>query len=414
MSPSRVRVLYLQPAPLFGGAERQAASLVSLLPAHGFDVLPMTGPGRVVVDWLRARGVSRVVLSPCFPGGWPRQRGLGLLTLPWRYLRSGLRARAEIEQLIEAHHIELIVASLPFSWITGSLAARRRGLPVVWRAGGSRIDLLQKAALFCLTRFLRPALLLCNAESVRRTFAPLVPAPVAVVLNGVDANVFHPRAGHAARYRPPGARLVVGCAGRMTRAKQPHAFVRMAARLKQRYPDVCFLLGGDGLRRAELEALAAKLGADNLTFLGFVSDMPSFYAACDVVVLPSRAEGCPNFILEAMAMAKPIVAARVDPVLELVEPGGAALLYPYGDLQALTEAVARLLDEPESRAAFALRAQARAQRFAASENAERLAALLAQVVAVPAPAPASLAASLPVGPGAPRSERVELRSGPPP
>src|SRR5687767_7162656 len=58
MSRERIRALYLHPAPLFGGAERQAAYAASLWPEFGVDVLPMVGPGQAVVDWLRQRGVK--------------------------------------------------------------------------------------------------------------------------------------------------------------------------------------------------------------------------------------------------------------------------------------------------------------------------------------------------------------------
>jgi glycosyltransferase EpsD len=193
--------------------------------------------------------------------------------------------------------------------------------------------------------------------------------------------VFHPRAGDPTRYRPEGARFVIGCAGRLTRAKQPEDFVRLAALLERRHPDAVFLLGGDGARRDEIAKLVRRLGISNLKVMGFISDMPSFFAACDVVVLPSRAEGCPNFVLEAMAMGKPIVAARVDPVLELVEPGGAASLYPYGDVDAMAHALSVLLDDSGERAALAARAYRQSLEFTASANAGRLAALSRDLVA---------------------------------
>src|SRR6185369_1253755 len=98
---------------------------------------------------------------------WAPQRGLRRLTLPWRYFSCGLRARRQIAELVQEQRSEIIVASLPFAWITGTLVARRAGIPIVWRAGGARINWLQKAGLFILTKWLRPDLLLCNGEAVR-------------------------------------------------------------------------------------------------------------------------------------------------------------------------------------------------------------------------------------------------------
>jgi glycosyltransferase involved in cell wall biosynthesis len=256
----------------------------------------------------------------------------------------------------------------------------------VWRAGGARINIAQKIGLWLVTRFLRPSLLLCTAEAVRKTFAPLVPAPSAVVRNGVDTEFFRCDAGVAARHRPPGARWVIGCAVRLTRAKRPDDFIALASRLRSRYPDARFLLAGSGSRRAVLEAAARRLGADNLEFLGFVGDMRSFYAACDIVVLPSGAEGCPNVVLEAMAMGKPVVAADVRPVLELLGTSGSAFVYRLGNVDELADRVQRLLERPDLRSEIALRGYLHALGMTARANAAELDDLMRSLIATEATA----------------------------
>lgn len=373
---NRARVLYLQPAPLFGGAERQAATSASLLPRCGVEVVPVVGPGQAILDWLRERGVEQLVHTPHFPGGWRKQRGILRLTLPFRYFRCGARLRRALRTIVREYDISVIVASLPFAWFVGFLVARWARIPIVWRAGGARINFVQAAALWLVTRFVRPDLLLCTSESVRRTFSPLVPAAVHVVPNGVDTEVFRPGAGDASRYRPPHASLVVGYAARLARGKRPRDFVELAARLRDEFPDVRFVLGGEGSMRRELEAYAKRLGADNLVFAGFITDMPSFYASCDVLALPSETEGCPNFVLEAMAMGKPLVAADVAPVLELVERGKNGLVYPVGNIAALAEQTALLLRDGELRATLGQNARLRALEFTAERNAARIAASL--------------------------------------
>jgi glycosyltransferase involved in cell wall biosynthesis len=380
VSRKHLRALYLQPAPLFGGAERQAALITRLMPQFGVDVTPMVGPGHVVADWLHECGVQEIVETQHFPGGWKKQRGLARLTLPFRYFDCGLRARVEIAHWADAQAIDIVLASLPFAWITGGLVARERGVPIVWRAGGTYLNLVQKAALWTLTRFMQPSLLLCNSEAVRDTFAPLVPAPVAVVPNGVDPGRFHPGAGDARRYRPTGCRYVVGCAMRLADSKRPQDFVALAARLRHSHPDVSFLLSGEGSRRKDLEQLARELGADNLTFLGFVADMPSFYAACDVLVLPSRSEGCPNFLLEGTAMGKPLVAAAIPPIVELVRVTENAVLFELGDVPGLVKAVVDLLREPERLQALGQRGLQHIDQFTARASAAKIAAILQSLV----------------------------------
>jgi glycosyltransferase involved in cell wall biosynthesis len=158
---------------------------------------------------------------------------------------------------------------------------------------------------------------------------------------------------------------------------------------------VAFLLAGEGSLRAELEQLARQSGADNLTFLGFVADMPSFYAACDVLVLPSRSEGCPNYLLEAAAMGKPVVAAAIAPVIELLRATENGFLFELGDVVGLTQAVSRLLSNAEERRALGERALSNIDQFSASASASTIADILRALVAEHAARPGQSRASGP-------------------
>jgi glycosyltransferase involved in cell wall biosynthesis len=231
-----LRVLYVQPAPLFGGAERQAVEQAAYLRDFGMEVTVVTGPGTTIIDWLEAKGVASVVPSQNFPGRWPKQKGLMKATLPFRVVRCGVEARDELERLVGSERFDVMLASLPFSWITASLVARRHGIPIAWRAGGAYINPAQAAGMWAVTRFLRPDLLICNSRAVERTFSPVIPAPVAILPNGVDTEHFRPDTGDPTRYRPLGAGLVVGYAGRVATRKRPQDVVAMAARLRRHVP----------------------------------------------------------------------------------------------------------------------------------------------------------------------------------
>jgi glycosyltransferase involved in cell wall biosynthesis len=180
---------------------------------------------------------------------------------------------------------------------------------------------------------------------------------------------------------------------RLADSKRPWDFIELAARLRRSCPDARFLLAGEGSRRAELEQLARQSGADNLTFLGFVADMPSFYAACDLLVLPSRSEGCPNYLLEATAMGKAVVASAIAPVVELVRVTENAVLFELGDVNGLSHAVSELLSNPERLRALGERGLSHAEQFSARACAARIAvilrALVAERAAKPGPSPAA-------------------------
>lgn len=338
------RVLYMQPAPRFGGAERQAATNIPLLCDQGIDVLTMTGPGLTILDWLRERGVYNYFHSRWFPGGWPKQRGLAKITLPFRYYNCVRHLQAEVETLIRNERIDLVFSAMPISWIAATPVARRLGVPIVWRAGGTETTRTRQIALARWSRRHKPDLLICNGDAVARMFEPIVGARTEVVRNGLDLDQFHPADAASAHFRPSSARATVGFAARLAEQKRPQDFIALAARLAVSHPDIAFLIAGDGSREPEYRAMAAEMGARNVHFLGYVGDMHSFYASCDILVLPSRSEGCPNVALEAMASRTAIVAAETAGTREVIRPDRDGILYPVGDIDLLTEGVTNMLD----------------------------------------------------------------------
>ena len=309
--PSRRRLLYVQPCSSFGGAERQASLNVPRLRESGFDVLPLVGPSQTIVRWLNDNGVDELVHTHEFPGGGPKLQGWSRARIPFVYVRAVHRIAEQIEALVRERRIDAILAALPFSWVAATPVARRLGVPIIWRAGGTEISTAEKMILAAWAAVSPPDLLVCCGQAVHDRFARLVDAPAVVINNGVDTEGFHPGVGDARLYRPEGARLVVGFAARLVPQKRPEDFLRMAAEIAPYHRDVRFLVAGEGSRRPLYEAMAEiSPAAEQVRFLGYVEDMRSFYAACDILVLPSRSEGCPNVVLEAMAMRRALVVSE--------------------------------------------------------------------------------------------------------
>jgi glycosyltransferase involved in cell wall biosynthesis len=117
-------------------------------------------------------------------------------------------------------------------------------------------------------------------------------------------------------------------------------------------------------------------------FLGRRDDVADLLAACDVFVLPSRREGLGVAALEAMALARPVVASRVGGLAEAVEDGRTGLLVGPGDTAALAAALARLLREPELRARLGAAGPARvAEDHSVSRLVESYEALYLEMLA---------------------------------
>ena len=153
---------------------------------------------------------------------------------------------------------------------------------------------------------------------------------------------------------PPGM-TVVGTVGRLDYQKAPEVLIDALAQLDR--ADVYCVWVGDGPGRAQAEQLARDRGvSDRMRFLGDRSDVPNLLPGFDLFVLPSRYEGLPCAIAEAMTCGVPVIATAVNSVPEMVVPGRTGLLVAPERPAALAAAIGYLADHPDVAAQFAARA----------------------------------------------------------
>jgi glycosyltransferase involved in cell wall biosynthesis len=136
-------------------------------------------------------------------------------------------------------------------------------------------------------------------------------------------------------------------------------------------------VAGDGPLRALLQEAANNPRAPGISLLGRLPslDVPCFLGAVDILVLPSYDEGLPRAVLEAMSMARPVVASAVGGVPELIQHGVNGLLVPPGDRAALVQALKSLIEDEVLRAEMGRRARQAAMRFDIEEGLRRIAAV---------------------------------------
>ena len=145
------------------------------------------------------------------------------------------------------------------------------------------------------------------------------------------------------------------CAGRLEEQKGQDVLLDALAEVRRRGLEFVAVLAGEGRRRAALEERARALGLEaNVRFAGQVEDVGPLLAAADAVVLPSRWEGMPLVLLEALARGRPVVASAVGGVPEVVTDGEHARLVPPGDVAALAEGARGLPPPPRRGAAHGL------------------------------------------------------------
>lgn len=366
-----------------GGAELMLRRLILTQHAQQFGVahkiISLTSVGEVGAQ-LQAEGVSVTSLGM-----------RSVLQVPLAFFRLvGLlrRLRPDVVQTW-MYHADLL----------GGLAARLAGCRhVIWGIrttdigkGGSRATALVRWLCSRLSCWV-PRRIVCAASAARRLHAAIgyCADRMVVIPNGFDLTSLQASSAEVASLRDAcglGANvLVVGTLGRFNAVKDQQNFVCAAGVLAQHYPAVRFLLVGRGCDAANgvLSAWIAATGfPQRFVLLGERQDAPVCLAAMDVFALPSRTEGFPNVLAEAMAMGLPCVSTDVGDAAVVL--GDCSEVVPPEDAQALARALARLLDMPaQQRAALGAAGRNRIeQEFSMARCAERFAAVYEDVLAQP-------------------------------
>lgn len=247
-------------------------------------------------------------------------------------------------------------------WYLGQ-AARRLQLPVLhtehtdhvacargWLAK-LRARLLWRRASPLAQRFC------CVSEDIARSarrWQTVARSRVDVVPNGIDlaaCAALPPTTSAEVRTAlgiPPGS-LVIGTVGRLAEVKRQDLLIRAFAALRSqgKHASTRLLIVGDGPERASLEALAQTLGVGKQTiFAGYQASPERFLKAMDLFVLTSRHEGLPLALLEAWACSLAVVSSAVGAIPDTVIHGISGMLFPSGDVAALTQSLDFLLETP--------------------------------------------------------------------
>lgn len=169
---------------------------------------------------------------------------------------------------------------------------------------------------------------------------------------GVDLQYYSPNATSEAEIEQlnqelglvPGTPLLLSVAEFIPR-KHPEDVLRAFARLAR--PEVYLAFAGDGPLITQMQKLASQLGVQNqVRFLGLRHDIPALMRAAVATILASEQEGLPRCVMESMCLGIPVIGTCIRGTQDLLEDG-CGLLFPVGDVQALTNAIAWILDHPQ-------------------------------------------------------------------
>lgn len=329
---------------------------------------------------LRRHGIEPIVLLP----NWQGRTAIG----------GGSYVQRLVNMLLSIHGLIILVLRLRMvlreigpgaMWVDTEKAlfaawlALPRGIPLVYllRVRTPRIK------PYCILAWKRVTMILSVAESIIAPFrsAGYGQRRLCTIHDGIDLNVVEQKAQREVTNLPlrrfDTLRIVFPAV--IGDAHKGHEVgIRAIARFIQEGGKAELLLCGDVpaggspdfLQRMRL--LVRELGIEShVHFLGWRNDVIAIMSRSDIVLLPSFAEGLPCSLIEAMAVAKPVIATRVDGIPELVRDGIDGILIDAGDVEALVRAL-HALSDPDLRRAMGLAGQERIQNdFTLRKHAQR-------------------------------------------
>jgi len=186
------------------------------------------------------------------------------------------------------------------------------------------------------------------------------------IYNGIEVDQYHPGAEYG-NFRKelgmPQDAPLLGAVGRMVWQKGFKYLIQAVRHIAHDAPHARFLLIGEGPLRYHLEKLALNLNqSEKIIFTGFRSDIANLLYSLDLLVVPSLLEGFPMVTLEAMAMAKPIIATNIDGITEQITHGKDGILVPPKDASAISKAIVRVLSDKEASRKMGLAARKKVEQ----------------------------------------------------
>lgn len=371
------RVVIFIPSLGLGGAQRQLASYLRHLDRSRWDpeVITLDARDKFFEPEIRALDVPLTLLSP-----------------DWRLQNSGVTW--QLVRRLREKPCHVLHNWLHYAVAVGAMAGALAGVPRIvgsvrserpsrfpwfypkWQRG---IDVLTAPLQNCI---------IGNSNAVREEYRRWVAAPqhkLVTIYNGIDGRSVTLQSPAAiavlrAELKLPLEAPVIGIVGRLFPEKDHATFLKAAALIHQRNPDVQFLIVGEGSLLGQINTDIVRLDLSGVArTLGGRKDALALIQLCDVLVLTSTTEGFPNVLLEAFMAGTPVVTTAAGGAPEVVLDGETGFVVPCRDAEAVAGRVLHLLEDPGLRQCFVSAARDRMKRdFSADQIAARIQACYEQ------------------------------------
>jgi len=327
-----MKVLHLSSEPTWRGGEQQIIYLVEETRKLGVEAIVGCRVGSAVEKYCKVNNLPFVSLP--FKSAYDISTAIKVM----RYCKQ------ECIELIQTHtsksHTIAVIAGL-LGLSTPQILTRRVDFPIK--------DNWFSRFKYNYAKIIR---IICISTTIREMIEVdvQVKSKLRTIHSGVDVNKFQQflksdwlRKNHEIDSET----TIIGNTSAISEQKDYFTFVKVAANLVRSEKNVHFFIIGDGPYRGKIEDFVNEMGlAEHITFTGFVKNISEVLPSLDIFLFTSQTEGLGTSVLDAMAAQVPIVATAAGGVSEMIEHETNGLLYPVGDVAAISDGVVRFLENP--------------------------------------------------------------------
>jgi len=338
-----INILFVTASPghVFGGGKQAFYNLISRLDRRRFNPVVATAPTGRYAEMLRAKGVRLIPLpmNNRFDMRIPYRLARVVREHAVTVLHSHGGGRADFFVYLASKLVNIpvkitTVANLVEGWFEVN-PLQLYVYKKIQRKAEKVFD-----HFICVSEYLADNLI--HQHELEKT-------KISTIYNGIDLDYFNAALEFPRKRNEllrEGEEILIGAIGRLVAEKGLEYLLECMPEVLKRFTQLKLLVVGDGPLKTHLEKRVLSLGLkDNIIFTGFRSDIREVLSCLDILILPSLLEGFPMIILEAMAMAKPIVASDIPGIREQIIDGKNGILVPVKDSNALAIAIINILAE---------------------------------------------------------------------
>ena len=311
-------------------------------------------------------------------------RGMGIQaeSVLWKGFILCLPTILTLRTLIKKYNIDALHTHDVRSDFAGLIASKMTGIPVVTSIHGwVGKSLKEKVHDFVdnklIIRFCDR--IIVNCEAMRKKVRPLkaMDKRITTIYNAVDFSHINTKVDPEKVRKELGLNSrsqIIVTLGRLSKEKGHRFLLEAARKVVSAFPDVVFLIVGQGPLERELQDFANELQlSHNVVFTGFFQDLSKILGLMDLFVLPSLSEGLPISMLEAMAAGKPVIATNVGGVPEVIDNGETGIVIESKNANKLATAIMTLLEDKKKAKELGRKGQKLIrERFSAEIMVEKL------------------------------------------